>query len=284
MISLVALDLDGTSLCHGGRISPGLVEAIRKAQQNGIKVILATGRMAQSAEGFRLSLGISAGPMIAYNGAEVVAMPENQVWIRHAVHEEAARRLIALALAHNLLVQVYVGAELWVSRDAERVRDYVKTNHVPVSVRDAKALTDWPEAPLKILLQADPPVVDAFRSAAEEHMAGYPVRLFKSQSDYLEMVARGVGKGKALAEVASRLALRPSQIMAIGDNENDMDMLAWAGIGGAMGQSHAEVKLSANYVTTTVDQGGAAEAMRHFLFGQSGRLVSVDGKRQGRHE
>ncbi|MCL4520555.1 MAG: Cof-type HAD-IIB family hydrolase [Firmicutes bacterium] len=278
MIRLVALDLDGTSLRHGGVISPGLEEAVARAQSEGIRVILATGRMAQSADVFRRALGILPGPMISYNGAEVVSMPENAVWVRHPVDEKAARALVTLALSQNILVQVYVADELWVSRDAERVRDYVKNNHVPVSVRDQEALLDWPEPPVKILLQAEPEVVDRFRPVAERHMAGHPVRLFKSQLDYLEMVGEQVGKGRALAEVADRLQLSANQVMAIGDNENDMDMLAWAGLGIAMGQSHDDIKAVSDFVTASVDEGGAAEAMGHFLWGVSSPRIEAGGK------
>ena len=279
MIRLVALDLDGTSLSHGGVLSPGLKEAIARAQARGTRVILATGRMAQSAELFRTALGIGPGPVIAYNGAQVVSAPENAVWFRHPVDEAAARALVDLALSHDLLVQVYVGNELWVSKDAERVRNYVKTNHVPVSVRaQDDALKAWPEAPFKILLQADPEVIDAFRTIAEPHMASYPVRLFKSQWDYLEMVGESVGKGRALAEVAKRLQLSADQVMAIGDNENDMDMLAWAGVGVAMGQSLDRVKAVADFVTADVDAGGAAAAMRHFVLGETVPSIQRGGK------
>ncbi len=278
IVRLVALDLDGTSLTPGGGLSPGLHPAVRAARERGVSVILATGRMVQSAARFQQSLDLEPGPMIACNGALVVRLPEREVWLSAPLDEAAAGILVDLALAEALVVQVYVGDELWVSEDSPRVREYVRNNHVPVCVRRAQEMVGWPQAPIKILVQGEPGKLDRFRRGAEPRLAGYPVRLFKSQADYLEMVDHRVGKGQALAQVAHRLGIPRSQVMAIGDNENDADMLAWAGIGVAMGQSPPAIQRAADYVTGPVQQGGAAQAIRHFVLGELSAAIGRGGK------
>lgn len=282
MIRLVALDLDGTSLMANGALSPGLAAAVAEAERRGVRVLLATGRMIQSAEIFWRSLHLSPGPVIAYNGAAVFELPGGALWFRDPVDDRAARLVVERAAAAGILVQVYINKELWVSRDDARVRNYVRANHVAVSVRSGADLTAWPEPPLKILLQDEPAVVDAFRVQATPLLAGYPVRLFKSQHDYLEMVGAEVGKGRALARVAERLRMPRDRVMAIGDNENDMDMLAWAGLGVAMGQSAPEVRAIADVVTGSVEGGGAAAAIRHFVLGEEASGIVRGGKTPGR--
>ncbi len=275
---LLALDLDGTSLTPEGGLSPGLGSAVWEARERGVTVILATGRMVQSAARFHQSLGLEAGPMIALNGAVVVRLPEREIWLLTPVNEAAARILVTLAIGEGFVVQVYVHDELWVSEDSERVREYVHNNQVPVWVRGAAEMAQWPEAPIKILVQGEPAQLDRFRRVAGARLAGYPVRLFKSQADYLEMVDHAVGKGKALAQVARRLSIAQARVMAIGDNENDVDMLAWAGIGVAMGQSAPGIQRMADYVTGTVQGGGAAQAIRHFVLGEPSPTIVQGGK------
>lgn len=275
MIRLIALDLDGTSLRANGALSPGLEQAVSAAEALGVKVILATGRMIQSAELFWRNLGLSPGPVIVYNGAAVIELPGGALWFRDPVDDAAARLIVERGMAAGILVQVYVGKELWVSRDNARVRDYVRANHVPVAIRSGAELTAWPEPPLKILLQDEPAVVDAFRAEMTPLLADYPVRLFKSQHDYLEMVGAEVGKGRALARVADRLAVPRTEVMAIGDNENDIDMISWAGLGVAMGQSGADVRAVADVVTGSVDDGGAAAAIRRYVLGEDAPGAAV---------
>jgi hypothetical protein len=93
------------------------------------------------------------------------------------------------------------------------------------------------------------------------------MRIFKSQDDYLEVVREGVGKGPALRDVASRLNIPAVQVMAVGDAENDADMLAWAGYGVAMGQAPTAVKQAAKVVTKTIDEDGAAYAIETWALG-----------------
>lgn len=268
-IALIALDLDGTAIDgrRGTGVSPGLRAAVAQAQSRGIQVILATGRAVASALPHWQALELRPGPLIAYNGAEVVAVPERIRWFRLHLHDGAARRLVALAADWQLLCQVYVGEELWVTREDLRVRQYVQKNKIPAWVRAPAEITAWPEPPIKILIQGDPDRLDQFRLAVEPEFADLPVRFMKSQADYLEMVPKDAGKGRALAEVATRMGIPREAVVAIGDAENDIDMLTWAGLGVAMGQSPPAVRAAADLVTASVEEDGAARAIRYLIEG-----------------
>ena len=91
------------------------------------------------------------------------------------------------------------------------------------------------------------------------------VRLVESQSDYLEVLAARTGKGRALRKVVDRLGIPARRVMAVGDGENDADMLAWAGIGVAMGQGHPAAKAAADVVAPSVEEDGLAWALEHFV-------------------
>ncbi len=259
------MDLDGTALRTDGTISGRLKEAVRHCLERGVRVILATGRMAKSAQRFWAELELPPGPLVAYQGAMVVWVPEGRVATKVTLPDEGARRAVEWALAQGLLTQVYVGTELWVSREDARVRSYIDANHIPAWVRLEPEMTDWPEPPIKVLLQGDGRILDSARPDLESIVAPYPIRVFKSQSDYLELVHCRVGKSVGLEAAARVLEIAPAEVLAIGDAENDLDMLRWAGFGVAMGQAPDQVKRAADWVTDSVDEDGAAAAIERWV-------------------
>ena len=266
-VKLLVLDLDGTVLRADGSLSDGLVKAVGKVKDRGISVILATGRMVRSAVPCWLQLQLGSGPLIAYNGSLVVEMPQQDPWFSWHLSAEVARLVIQEALDEDILTQVYVGNELWLSKEDDRAQHYIEVNHIPGEVKTREGILTWPSPPIKILLQDEPDKLDAFRRHISPSVLGLQGRIFKSQADYLEIVPAGVGKGPALAKVAARLNISPENIMAIGDAENDIDMLKLAGLGVAMGQAPDFVKQAANVVTRSVDQDGAAYAVHRWLLG-----------------
>lgn len=266
-IALIALDLDGTTLQADGQISDRLKKAVREALARGIRVILATGRMVQSAEPFWRELALPPGPLIAYQGAVVAEMPSGHIVAETLLPDDGARLAVKWALEQQLLTQVYIGTELWVSREDPRVRQYIEKNHIPAWVRSANEMLVWPEPPIKVLLQDEPEVLDRVRHALEPLIREFPIRVFKSQSDYLELVHENVGKARGLEAATQTLGILPSQVMAIGDAENDMDMLRWAGLGVAMGQAPDVVKAASDVVTASITDDGAALAIERYALG-----------------
>jgi Cof subfamily protein (haloacid dehalogenase superfamily) len=261
----VALDLDGTAVRTDGTVSERLKRAIRECHKRRIRVILATGRMPQSAVRYWQELGLSRGPLIAYQGALVMWVPDGEIVSRVALPDDAARRAVDWALSRGLLTQVYVGRELWVSREDARARRYIDANHIPALVRTAQDIVHWPEPPIKLLLQGESAVLDRLRGELEALMESYPVRIFKSQADYLEVVSDRVGKSVGLRAAAALLKIPREQVLAVGDAENDLDMLQWAGFGVAMGQAPADVKTACDAVTGSVDEDGAAQALERWV-------------------
>ncbi len=264
-VKLLVLDLDGTALQEDGSLSMELIEAVTRIQQAGVQVMLATGRMMRSAIPYWMQLSLGTGPLIAYNGSMVAEMPSERSWFSWHLNSDVARLVVSRALDSDILTQVYVGNELWLSREDERAQNYIAVNHIPGEVKIGRDILRWPAPPIKILLQDNPERLDRFREDITPEVLGLQGRLFKSQEDYLEIVPAGVGKGPALAKVAERLGIGAPEIMAIGDAENDIDMLRFAGIGVAMGQASELVKSSARHVTKPVQDNGAAYAIHRWI-------------------
>lgn len=267
-IRLLATDLDGTAMGASNRITEPVLDAVAALQSKGVRVMLATGRMGQSARLYGAQLGLLPGPAVCYNGAAVVDLPSGGYWFRDALPDEPARRIVQLALQLGLLIQVYIGDELWVSREDARVRQYVESNHLPAWVRSGEDLWSWPSPPIKLLIQDEPPALAGFRAVIEPDAAQQGYRVVNSQIDYLEVLPIHSGKGRALARVAERLGIPQLAVAACGDGENDVDMLSWAGLGIAMGQGHPAAKKAARVIAPSVDDDGLAVAIHRYILGE----------------
>lgn len=267
-IELVAVDLDGTIFAHGDEVHPRVLAALERVVASRIRVVIATGRTARSVERFRQRWALPAGPMICYNGAEVVDLPSGQRWFVDQLPDTAARRAMELVLAGGHLAQVYVGDALWVTRDDPRVRAYIESNHIPAEIKPGRAILDWPEPPIKILIQDEPATLAHLREAMAPWAAELGVRAVNSQADYLEVLPQAATKGRALARVAERLEIARAAVAAVGDGENDAEMLAWAGWGMAMGGGHPAARAAADVVLPPVGEDGAAVGLEQYVLAE----------------
>jgi len=269
-VQLLACDLDGTVIAHGDSVHEPVLAALHAAVDDGVRVIIATGRMARSVEIFRQLWKLPGGPMICYNGAEVVDLPAGHQWFCDRLPDAAARQAMELVLAEDYLAQVYVGDALWVTREDPRIRQYVEANHIPAEVRPGRTIVDWSLPPIKILIQDEPPALARLRAQLEPWAAAAGIRTFYSQRDYLEIASRTATKGQALARVAERLGVPQSAVAAVGDGENDAEMLAWAGLGMAMGGGHPAAVAAADVVLPSVADDGVAEGIYRYLLNRGG--------------
>jgi Cof subfamily protein (haloacid dehalogenase superfamily) len=262
---LLAVDLDGTVLGRDATASLPVRDALHRAGLAGVHVMVATGRMVASAQRCWEDLALPPGPAICYQGGEVVQFPDGPAWWRHPLPDEGSRRLAELAVDRGFLCQVYVNNTVWVSRDDERVRHYVHHSRVTFEVRPGPRLTDWPDPPVKLIIQGSAEELTTLRRELEPVAASYGIGLV--QTPFLEFVPDGVGKGPALARVAERLGIPQDRVAAAGDGENDADMLEWAGLGIAMGQGHPAALAAADVIAPPVDQDGLATAIDTYILG-----------------
>ncbi len=259
-VRLIALDLDGTVLGPGRHIAPAAHEALRAAEAAGVLVVLASGRMLRSAAGVQAALGLS-GPIIAYNGG-MVRLPDGRGW-EDPVPLPAARAISRLCQERGYFVQCYYGDRLCVPADGPRAQEYAEIAGVPFEV-DPAAVFDPPQPPTKQLViepvERQPEVREAVRAAA----AG-AVELANSYPHYLEVSAAGVHKGAALARLAQALGVPRAAVMAVGDGENDLSMLRYAGVPAAVGNAVPGLRAIAAVRAAASYGDGVAEVVRRVL-------------------
>ena len=251
---LLVCDLDGTLLDSPSDLDPELVAGLRRAMELGLIVSIATGRMPPGVDRYRDELGITA-PMIFYNGALVR-------------DHEAGRDLMALTLPRGILWQAheafvnapvdplfYRDDRLYCLGESFQSRAYSELQAVPLEVIDAPGDFLRLGGFVKSLLIGHPQSLPAVRADVEAVVGG-AARLVMTRSDYLEMIPPAASKGAALRFLASHLGVPLEQVVAVGDQENDIEMIRVAGLGVAMPKAPETVRGAAGRVAPPDDQGG----------------------------
>lgn len=261
-IKLVAVDLDDTLLSSTRQISLRAGNAIRRAVQQGITVTIATGRMHCSALPYAIELDLDV-PIITYNGALIKCSRSGKTILHRPLDADTAAGVLELFRRRGWYIQSYVDDVLYVKERDEKARYYEEIANV-VAVPVGERLYSLEGAPTKLLAVAEP---EEMREIVATVKAFFGDRIYvaASKPKYLEMTNPEVNKGRALAVLAQRLGISRSEIMAVGDSVNDLDMISYAGWGVAMGNARDEVKAVASAVTSANDADGVAEAIEKYV-------------------
>jgi Cof subfamily protein (haloacid dehalogenase superfamily) len=263
-IHLVAIDLDGTLLNSANEISEASATILRtiRAEHN-VHVVLASARPPRSVLPFYHLLELDA-PMINYNGALVFDPPSRRVLLHTPVSGKIARGVAELA--RREYPDVLVSAEILDRWYTDRVDNAYVTETGRLFRPDLVApMDEWLSGPVtKLLLLGESDELRRIgKLMATEYR--YQITVIQTEPELLQITHPTVSKAQALKTVAGEMAVRREQVMAIGDNANDLEMLRWAGIGVAMANAPMEVQAVANYVTDFNDADGVAKAIHELI-------------------
>lgn len=257
-IRLVVTDLDGTFLSPDRTISDRAVETVAKLRERGVLFTFITGRPWCGAERYALRAGIDI-PVITCNGA-VINNGYDMIW-RSPMLLEPLREILERAVQEGLTVLYsQAGREAAMSEtDWTRQRNY--TIHLP-SEEEWKTLT------------ADKVNLISGEKTAEFVQISTKFDKLRDRYQFVcytdtgcEIAGAGVTKASALERYAASQNIPMAQVMAIGDNENDLEMLRLAGTGAAVGNATASAKAAADYICRASNTDGVVEAIEKFCLG-----------------
>jgi Cof subfamily protein (haloacid dehalogenase superfamily) len=277
-IHLVAIDLDGTLLNSAKQVTETSAAVLRRVREEGsVHVVLASARPPRTVKPFYDRLDLET-PMICYNGALVVDPPSGRVILHRPISGAIARGIIALA--RREYPEVLVSAEALDRWYTDRLDPAHVTETAKLVGPDLIAPVDsWPGgAVTKLLLLGEPSRLGELAGAIRDRYLRQ-VTITKTEDNVLQIGHATVSKAKALRAVAGELGVARHQVMAIGDNDNDVEMLAWAGIAVAMGNATPAVLAVADHVTDHHDADGAARAIHRLIVEGLGRRKPRPGGR-----
>jgi Cof subfamily protein (haloacid dehalogenase superfamily) len=242
----VYFDLDGTLLGPDGEVPVVVREAVARVKARGVRVGLATGRRATTTAPYAAQLGVDA-PCVLFNGARVVGADLATTLYSTCLPHAAAPPVIERALAFGAHVVAYVDERLLC--DARSPRPGVPVGALARSVVEVVDLTTLSQAPTKLLFVDDAPRLQLLRALLhDEALMPAGAQLVRSGPRFLELLPDGAHKGAGLARSAAHLGVAVGSVVAFGDDENDREMLAVAGLSFAMGHAPASVRAVAHRV------------------------------------
>jgi Cof subfamily protein (haloacid dehalogenase superfamily) len=260
---LLAIDLDGTLLTPRPHkhITARTRLALQRAAEAGVTLVIATGQNLAVLQNTCGDLPLN-GPQIIENGA-VIATIDGMISHEHYLPSEYILPALALLREHGFYRAYHTIHRVYADMDAPRTREWYRPPVSPViEVEDVASL--YPMPCIKVVGIGEEERIRTLRDAFERRFAG---KLYVTQSsfDLIEFLHPGVSKGRALQQIAEDLRLAPEEVVAFGDNHNDIGMLRFAGLGVAMGNAHDEVKAEADYVAPSNAEDGVAVVIEEMI-------------------
>lgn len=267
---LLALDVDGTVLDPDGQIRLAVKQAVADAQARGLQVMLCTGRRFRTALPVAQALGLSH-PLIVHNGALVKAHDSGETLYHCYLSAEVYQQCLAL-LSQVSSPMLYIdafhdGIDI-ITAHSDRTHPFQQA-YLQDSQPHCQIVPDISDLPrqgvVMMSIMAEESRLQAFRNDVQAtlgHQVHVNVLANKSyQGSILEVLHPSVSKWQALEQFASRQGIAASEIIAIGDDANDLEMIRHAGLGIAMGNAIEAVKAVADYITSSNAEAGLARAL-----------------------
>jgi hypothetical protein len=274
MIRLIAIDVDGTLLDSRGRVPAENLAAISEAAARGVRIAIVTGRS------FYFAL-----PAVASLPDPLLLIVHNGALARARSGETLMRRMLAREVARDVLTHTRPWREhaaLLFDRPLEGqmvydLLDWTHPNRSRFKARNEAIIQQVPvledaltEDPIQVTFNGEVEAMRALVAALTAHplaselsvsLTEYPRRDFS----LVDVCRSETTKGTSLARLAESLGIAREEVLAVGDNHNDRDMLEWAGAGVVMGNAEPELKSSGLHVTGTNDEAGLAQAIHRFI-------------------
>lgn len=265
MYKLVAIDLDGTLLKGDNTISGKTQKAIKAAKKKGIKIILSSGRPIEGIERYLNELKLTGEDdyVISFNGSLVQCVKDKKIISRKVLKGSD------LIYLYNISVQIGVNIHAFsqIGCITPKISKYTElegnNDQIPIKIVDFNTV-DRKEDVFKVMMIDEPEILEkAIKKIPEEVYDKYTV--VRSEPYFLEFQNKNSNKGEGIKAVSEYLGIKQKDIICIGDADNDIDMIKFAGLGVAMGNAFDEVKKAADYITSTNEEDGVAYAIERFV-------------------
>lgn len=269
---LIAIDVDGTLLNSKEELDKINVNAIQRAVQKGVIVVICTGRFYKSARLIAKQMNIR-GPMVAYNGAVIRDMSNEKTICRKPLKFDEAMKVYEIFEASGEYYHLFLDDELCTKEirfRAEYYSNIMKSMPEDDRIKIFKAdslknvIKDRNDGVLKMVAFSNTPSKLAeMRKQIKNN--GIDVGIMSAGEDNLEIVNSSVSKGNALEILSKELGIDRESIIAIGDNENDISMIEFAGVGAAVGNAIDPLKEKADYIAVSNDEGAVADVISRYI-------------------
>ncbi len=262
---LVVLDMDDTLMTSENVMSERTKEALLAVQKQGVSVILASGRptngMVNTAR--ELELDKHHSHILSYNGARIFEMSDLSMIKETSLTKEQFDLCYDYCKSKGFFVLTYIDETIVYEGD----HPYMNVEHelTGLPMKQVESLKDYVQGNVPKLMGVD---FEEKISEANNELGGnygQDIHVTTSKPFFLEFMAEGVSKGRALHELVTELGISREAIIAFGDSNNDKDMIEYAGLGVAMGNANDNIKNAADMITGDHNSDGIADILEQFI-------------------
>ncbi len=265
---ILACDIDGTLTNSDKQISPATKAALIRLQEEGCKMVLASGRSEYGFGRFadELRLDRYGGYALSFNGGKIINYQTKEVIYNAHLPQDVIGELHSAAVEFGVGILGYDKGTLI---SGNGVNPYIlmngETNYMTI-----KEIEEFPNyfarLPLnKCLMCGEPGKMGDVERIMQQRM-GERISVYRSEEYFVELMPRGVDKAYSLSRLLAHLGLSRKQLVACGDGYNDVSMIQYAGMGVAMANANGTAKAAANYITThSNDEDGIVEVVGRFF-------------------
>lgn len=263
-------DMDGTLLNSNGLISVKNEAALKKLQDKGVEIIIASGRTDLTMKQYINQLNIS-GHIICCNGAIIKNINRNEIVYSKMMDKETTNYIVEFFFKNNLDFLVYTEQVIFSNKGNPRAKYFEELNETlpadfrtPIRYFDLNSMNIIDNIDIiKILLVESDEKVSDFVS---NHLKKFSdISVVSSAKGLLDIWASNISKGSAVKVLAEKLGVNLEHVIAFGDNYNDVELFEAVGIPIAMGNAVEQIKSVAKYITLTNDDDGIAYAIDNFI-------------------
>ncbi|MGM0420203.1 MAG: Cof-type HAD-IIB family hydrolase [Bacillota bacterium] len=260
---LIGLDLDNTLLNRDKKIDSEVIDLVKEAKERGFKIILATGRMYETAVNFAKELDLE-DPLLTYNGALVKDIYGKEYY-KDSLSLDLTREILAFAEEHGLHIQYYHEGNYYYRWENDYARNYAdKINHPGIAT--TQKLSEYIKEPaVKLLIIEENKQRKEYYQDYLKKYYGHRLNITSSIEYFIEITAANITKGYTLARLAGEMGIDREEVVVVGDNYNDLEMIEWAGLGIAMENAPEEVRARADRITSDNNNRGVAKVLEYLL-------------------
>lgn len=263
---LLVLDLDGTLTNSQKEISPRNLDSLIRLQQQGVRLVLASGRPTYGIAPLanQLQMKEYGGCILSYNGGEIIDWSTGEMLYKNLLPDDVLPTLYEAAQTHHQAILTYDHEYIL----TEYPEDEYVLKEALLNKMKIRAVDHFLEAaplPLpKCLIVGEPNQL--MQTEAELSLRlQCQISVYRSEPYFLELVPLGIDKARSLAVLLEKLGMTREEMVAIGDGYNDLSMIEFAGLGIAMANAQDPVKQAADYITLSNDEDGVAAAIEKWF-------------------
>jgi Cof subfamily protein (haloacid dehalogenase superfamily) len=262
---LVVLDIDGTILTSSHLLPDRVRQAMLDVRRAGVPISLASGKMLRSMVPLLQEMNIT-GPQITCNGTAIIDASTKSILAEWPLtHSQAFQVIEAVrACSPHVSIAWYTSDEIYSDRPYSYMDKMLQAYHEPASIQ-IESYEKLSSLPLKLLISDDPDKLEILRERTTP-LVGDKVHIVRTSKDFLEYMNPDTNKGQALQFLANYMGIPCNEILAVGDGENDVQMIEVAGMGLAMANAHPKLQAVARNIIPSSDDEGLIEAFNQYIF------------------